>query len=67
MEALLRPENSGTIYQSTRSKIPEDLNLHQNCDETSSPQSMGVLLTNFLYIGSHLHVACVLKLHGILN
>jgi len=51
----------------TRPKIPEDLNLHQNRGETSNPQSKVVLLTNFLYIGSHLHVASVHKLHGILN
>ena len=67
MEVLLRSENSGTIYQSTRPKIPEDLNILQNCGETSNPQSTGVLLTNFLCNGSYLHLACVHKLHGIPN
>jgi len=67
MEAIVRSENSGTIYQSTRPKFPEDLNLHQNCGETSNLHSTGVLLNKFLYIWSHLHVACVHKLHGILK
>jgi len=54
MEVLLRSENSGTIYQSTRPKIPEELNIHK----TVAKHQIRKVLVSYWPASSTLGLTC---------